>query len=96
MSCRGIYFLRHSNKAITISGEVELQSPRTVPGAVRVSGGRGSHTSILDQVTLTCLRQNELLVSNPDVVPRRAVVASKVSVGHRSHLEAEHIIFTFV
>lgn len=42
-----------------------------------------------NSATLTCLGQNELLVSNSNVVPGRAVVAAKVPVGHRSHLEAE-------
>lgn len=37
--------------------------------------------------TLTCLRQNEFLVSNSNVVPGCAVVAAKVPVRHRSHLE---------
>lgn len=38
---------------------------------------------------LTCLGQNELLVSNPDVVPGRAVVAAEVPVRHGGYLEPQ-------
>lgn len=97
-------FLGIANKAITISRERKGSQSKLNCWSYSESSvfqGVGSLTQhiqdSLAQVreqhnsrsTLTCLGQDELLVSNSNVVPRRAVVAAEIPVGHRSHLEPE-------